>query len=333
MKTAVQCFSIICILAFSPSAYSKGPKYTDPEHADADFAFQGEYTGTILTDNGEHKFGVQVIAMGHGKFHAVAYAGGLPGAGWDGSKKVESDGSAGDGLVTFSTDHATATIKGDTLTIVAEDGRELGSFKRVLRKSPTLGKKAPKGATLLFDGSTVEHWEGGRKDDQNRLMAGTTSKDLFGDHSVHIEFLLPYQPEDRGQGRGNSGIYLQGRYEVQMLDSFGLEGKSNECGGIYTVRDPDINMCFPPLTWQTYDIDFTAARYDSKGTLTSPPRMTVRHNGQVVHDNVALPNDKPTRAAPRKAGADAGPIFLQDHGCPVKYRNVWVATPETQDER
>ena len=156
------------------------------------------------------------------------------------------------------------------------------------------------------------------------LMQGATSKQVFGDHKVHIEFCLPYQPKDRGQQRGNSGIYLQGRYEVQMLDSFGLEGKSNECGGIYTVKAPDVNMCYPPLSWQTYDIEFTAAKYDAEGKLLGKPRMTVYHNGYIVQDNVELPNDRPTRAAPNKAGPTAGPVFLQDHGCPVRYRNIWV---------
>ncbi|MBW3600671.1 MAG: DUF1080 domain-containing protein, partial [Planctomycetes bacterium] len=136
---------------------------------------------------------------------------------------------------------------------------------------------------------------------------------------------LPYQPQDRGQARGNSGVYLQGRYEVQMLDSFGLEGKQNECGGLYSVKDPDVNMCYPPLEWQTYDIDFTAARYDEEGKLTADPRVTVRHNGVVIHDDVELPGERNTTAAPVKPGPEGGPVYLQDHGNPVRYRNIWVA--------
>ena len=115
---------------------------------------------------------------------------------------------------------------------------------------------------------------------------------------------------------------MQGRYEVQMLDSYGLEGKHNECGGIYSIKAPDVNMCYPPLAWQTYDVEFTAARYAESGEVLANPRMTVRHNGVVVHDDIELP--KSTTAAPIKPGPQAGPIFLQDHGNPVRYRNIWV---------
>ena len=115
---------------------------------------------------------------------------------------------------------------------------------------------------------------------------------------------------------------MQGRYEVQILDSFGLEGKHNECAGIYEVKAPSVNMCFPPLSWQTYDVEFTAPRFDENGKKTSNARMTVRHNGVLVHENVEVPG--PTRAAPNKEGSEPGPIFLQDHGNPIRFRNVWV---------
>jgi 3-keto-disaccharide hydrolase len=108
-----------------------------------------------------------------------------------------------------------------------------------------------------------------------------------------------------------------------MLDSFGLEGKNNECGGLYELREPDLNMCYPPLAWQTYDIAYTAAIYDGDKP-TSAPRVTVTHNGMVIHKDVALPTDRSTRSAPVKPGPGGGPLYLQDHGSPVRYRNVWV---------
>jgi hypothetical protein len=158
-------------------------------------------------------------------------------------------------------------------------------------------------------------------DDQGLLIAGATSKRKFQSCQLHVEFLLPFMPTARGQGRANSGVYLQGRYEVQMLDSFGLKGENNECGGLYSIKAPDVNMCFPPLSWQTYDIDYTAAKFVD-GKKTQDANMTVRHNGIVVHKSVPLPHA--TTAAPVPEGPEPAPIYLQDHGNPVRYRNIWL---------
>ena len=128
-------------------------------------------------------------------------------------------------------------------------------------------------------------------------------------------------PTARGQARGNSGVYLQGRYEVQVLDSFGLAGEDNECGGIYQVSRPRVNMTLPPLQWQTYDIDFTAARFDSAGEKTANARLTVRHNGVLIHDDLELPG---TTGGGDPEGPEPGALHLQDHWNPVFYRNVWV---------
>ncbi len=153
------------------------------------------------------------------------------------------------------------------------------------------------------------------------LMSGTTSKLRFGDYTAHLEFKLTYKPFARGQGRSNSGVYHHGRYETQVLDSFGLEGKHNECGGIYSTAPPILNMCFPPLTWQTYDVDFTAARFEG-GKKAGNARMTVRLNGVIVHQDQEC--DHRTTASPLAEGPDPGPIHLQAHGNQVMYRNIWV---------
>ena len=158
--------------------------------------------------------------------------------------------------------------------------------------------------------------------DEGLLMEGAETKEPVGAFQLHLEFCLPFMPYARGQGRANSGVYIQRRYEVQILDSFGLEGAANECGGLYRQTPPDLNMCLPPLAWQTYDIDYTAARFDSAGAKTANARITVKHNGVVVQDNVELP--RATRAAPVKEGPETGPIYLQDHGNPVRFRNIWV---------
>ena len=293
----------------------------DAKQADADFAFQGEYSGNIEVDGNSTKVGIQVIALGGGKFRAVGHIGGLPGDGWDGQEKKEADGDVSNGTLTISGNEATVLIKGGVAVIQTNDGAKLGECQQVIRTSPTLGQKPPQGAIVLFDGSTADNFEGGQLDG-NLLMQGVTSKRKFQNYSMHLEFLLSYMPTARGQSRANSGCYAQGRYEVQILDSFGLSGEHNECGGIYTIKKPDLNMCFPPLSWQTYDIDFTAAKYDDAGAKTDNARLTVKHNGVVIHDKVAAP--KITTAAPVAEGKEPGPIYLQDHGNPIRFRNIWV---------
>ncbi len=294
----------------------------DPAKAvdDADFAIQGEYSGTLATNDGDLKYGVQVVALGGGRFNAVAYPGGLPGDGWNGVDKIYASGKTADGVTRLVSDQGSAVWKDNALLISDSGGTPIGSLKKVHRKSPTLGAKPPEGAIVLFDGK-VNRFEG-RVTEDGLLMQGATSKPKFQDFQLHLEFRLAYMPYARGQRRSNSGCYLQGRYEVQILDSFGLEGRDNECGGIYSVRAPSVNMCFPPLSWQTYDIDFTAARYDDSGKKVRNARVTVRHNGVVIHNDVELPHA--TRGNPVKEGAEPGPIFLQDHGDPLRFRNIWV---------
>ena len=295
------------------------------EKPDEDFAFQGEYVGELGAAGEKQKFGLQVIAIGKGQFRAVGYTGGLPGEGWNGEapNRVEEAGQRSGDKVTFNSQYGSGTIQNSVMTVFDPQGTQLGELQKLTRKSSTLGQKPPEGAIVLFDGTSADAWEGGKLSEDGLLQQGTTSKKKFGSHKLHIEFRLPYQPEASGQGRGNSGLYVQGRYEVQMLDSFGLEGRDNECGGIYSVRPPTLNMCYPPLSWQTYDVEFTAAKYED-GKLVAPPRITVLHNGIKIHDNVELPGDRNTTAAPLPVGPEPGPIYLQDHGNPVRYRNIWV---------
>lgn len=299
--------------------------YTTPEEAEqAGLAYklQGEYTGQVDADGQLMKYGVQVIALGDDKFRAVTFAGGLPGDGWDRTAEQMSVEATAEGdSVTFEGDGYSGKLTGDKLVITTESGDEVRTLEKVHRKSPTLGKKAPAGAKVLFDGSSADEWENGKIVQDNLLLADTYSKLKVKDHKLHIEFRTPFKPYARGQARGNSGVYVQSRYEVQVLDSFGLEGKDNECGGIYQVAAPDVNMCYPPLAWQTYDIDFTAAKYDDDGNKTENARVTIKHNGVVIHDDLELPKHTPGRM---QEGPDAAPIYLQGHGNPVVYRNIWV---------
>ncbi|RLS55860.1 MAG: DUF1080 domain-containing protein [Planctomycetota bacterium] len=259
---------------------------------DPDFKIQGEYA-----IEGQ---GVQVIALGEGKFRAVKYTGGLPGAGWDKKSKSAEEGDA------------------------AKIAEITKSLKKMDRTSPTLGAKPPAGAVVLFDGTEdalKAHWKpGARINEAGLLTQGCTTTDLMQDFSIHFEFQLPFMPNSRGQGRANSGVYLQGRYEVQILDSFGLDGLNNECGGVYTVVQPDVNMCLPPLVWQSYDVDFTAARFEGDKKVKNA-RMLFKHNGVVIHDREI---ERMTPGGPLSSESAApGPLYLQDHGDPVRYRNIW----------
>jgi hypothetical protein len=152
------------------------------------------------------------------------------------------------------------------------------------------------------------------------LLPGCTSKEKFGSGKLHVEFCLPFMPEARDQRRGNSGVYLQGRYEVQVLDSFGLKESDTGCGAIYSLCAPDQNMCLPPGAWQTYDVDFTAAQYQD-GKPVEDPIITVRQNGVPIVRKASLP--QATRGAKVAVGEEPGPIYLEDHGSPVRYRNIW----------
>lgn len=321
MKSKTFAFVLsLAVLPLTARAADKNTAYTDPAKVDADYAVQGEYSGEI---DGT-KIGVQVIALGDGKFEAVFYPGGLPGEGWDGNKesRIKVPGAMKDGAAVFTKENRKAEIK-DGKMVLSEDGAEAATFPRMVRESPTLGLAPPEGAVVLFDGDKhgVDGWKGGKQTEDGLLMQGCTSKKTFGDFDIHFEFRTPYKPKARGQGRGNSGFYAHGRYEVQILDSFGLEGLHNECGGIYSTKEPTMNMCYPPLTWQTYDIEFTAAKFKD-GKKTDNATMTVRHNGVLTHDKTVC--DHSTTASPMKEGPDPGPVFFQNHGNPVVFRNVWV---------
>jgi len=302
------------ILIVSAAVQAADPKktFTNPTDAGPDFAAQGEYLGSGIA--------AQVIAMGDGTFHIVGFAGSLPGGG-DSEKKKEADGKWDGDKVVFSSEGVTGQIQGNELTATDTEGTKF-VLNKTERKSPTLGAKPPEGATVLFDGTNAEAWAGGKMDADGNLQAGTLSKREFGDCQLHVEFRTPFMPGARGQARGNSGVYLQNRHEVQVLDSFGLSGENNECGGIYSKHRPKVNMCFPPLSWQTYDIDYTAARYDAAGKKTTNAKLTVRHNGVLVHEGAEV--DSATTAAGLKDGPGTGPIQLQNHGNPVVFRNIWI---------
>ena len=316
---------VLALTLVSNIGLSKDPKakaYLDPENAGQEYALQGEYVGKVQSDEGEKPIAAQVIAKGNGKFKIVGYPGGLPGEGWNrGDEQHDMDAEMSNGKLSFEFNEADVTIADGKIEVVA-GGQTVAELSKVDRESPTLGMKPPAGAIVLFDGKTAEAFDNGKLFNKKYLAAtGCSSKRKFGDHKIHLEFRTPFVPAASGQARGNSGVYIQSRYEIQVLDSFGLEGKNNECGGFYSVAEPVVNMCFPPLTWQTYDIDFTAAKYDADGKKTANARVSVKHNGLLIHDNIELPKATPGRHG---EGPQPDSLFLQDHGNPVLFRNIWV---------
>jgi hypothetical protein len=302
--------------------------YSDPEHTDADFKFQGEYASA--TD----KLGAQVRALGNGAFRTMFFAGGLPGDGWDGKtiiQKSPSTDTTTPGDASLDGDKVVidqiyqATCDGQTITGQTDTGAKF-ELKRVLRRSPTLGAAAPAGAIVLFDGTNLDEWQPGARMTPEKWItsagSGATTKRKFQDFKLHVEFMISYMPETQSiYQRPNSGVYLQERYEIQILESFGLVMGKHDCGVLYAQVTPAINMCYPPLTWQTYDIDFTAARYDSGGNKTKLGRCTVKFNGVTTIEDVEILHSTPGGI---KEGPEPAGIYLQAHGLPVFFKNVWV---------
>ncbi|MEQ1859926.1 MAG: DUF1080 domain-containing protein [Chthoniobacteraceae bacterium] len=303
---------ILLAVATSALAADPSPTFTDAASAGPDFAVQGEYTGEGCA--------AQVIALGDGKFRVVGWTPGLPGAGGEAEKKLELDAQRDGARVVFSSAEWKGEIADGAINGTNRDGKTF-ALRRIERQSPTLGAKPPAGAVVLFDGKSADQWKGGKMTPEGWLQCGVKSVREFGSGTLHVEFRTPFMPAARGQARGNSGVYLQDRFECQVLDSFGLAGENNEAGGIYTISKPKLNMCFPPLSWQTYDIEFDVAQFGADGAKTKDAVMSVKLNGVLVQDRVSV--GTATRAAGRKEGPELGPIQLQHHGNPVVYRNLW----------
>ena len=340
--------NIAAIVLLVLAAQGKGV-WTDPKDPTlpADYRVQGEYSGEIP---GGGKMGAQVIALGAGAFQAVLLPGGLPGDGWDGTSRLLLDGRLDGDKATFKTFEGnrkylaqkpeefsatrsipkgqkawSAEISGGVLKGQTDDGKAF-DLKRVERAGPSMGAKAPEGAIVLFDGTNTDEWKGGRLDKATGLLntdgADIVTKRKFSNYTMHVEFLLPYRPDARGQGRGNSGFYQVDHYECQILDSFGLDGLNNECGGFYTKAAPKVNMCLPPLQWQVYDMEFTNAVQGSDGKKSKNASATVKHNGVVIHDNQEISG--PTGGHRSDPEGTPGPIKLQGHGNPLQFRNIWI---------
>jgi hypothetical protein len=337
---------ILAAAALAGAAWAQNP--VDP--------YMGDWKGTLkMSDGTEQTVAVCMIPLGGGKYEAKFLSTleqrvptlhllrgffqrgdfkALDAVTLDASRAV---GTTDNGVV-FGVSLWAGKLEEGTLTGTVA-GKTKGEFKltQFKRTSPTLGAKPPAGAVVLFDGKTLDAWQSrdGKGPAKFRLVEGDAmqvnggdiiTKEKFKDMKFHIEFRTPYMPTASGQGRGNSGVYPQGRYEIQVLDSYGLEGADNECGGIYTVSRPAVNMCLPPLEWQTYDVTFKAARYDESGRKTANAHVTLVHNGVTVQDNTEL--RAPTGGAIDNKENEPAGIVLQDHGNPVQFRNIWAERVE-----
>ena len=259
--------------------------------------------------------------------------------------KVKTEAVWKNGKMTFDQNGFSGKITNDSFT-----GKKAGvafdtpfSLKRVHRTSPTMGKKAPENAVVLFDGSDLDAWErqgGGDptwltkdgyfevlpKKDNNNVGGSINTRQSFGDVKVHLEFRLPYEPEHRGQKRANSGFFMPGGYEGQILDSYGLDGMWNECGALYKQSPPRVNMCWAPGVWQTFDVEFKRLRRDSEGNKVDHAEFTVWHNGVKIHNSFQIKGATSNTQKGRELGESGknGGLSLQDHSNKIQFRNIWV---------
>ncbi len=203
--------------------------------------------------------------------------------------------------------------------------------------SPGEGTAPPSDAIVLFDGVSTAAWESAKTggaiewqvaDNAMTVVKGTgpiRTKQAFGDIQLHLEWRTPAEIVGNGQGRGNSGIFLQGLYEVQVLDSYRNRTYSNgQAASIYKQHIPLVNACRAPDEWQTYDIIYNAPRFNKDGMVISPARVTVIQNGILVQNNVELRGPTTYIGLPKYKAHENGPIILQDHGNPVSFRNIWI---------
>ena len=200
---------------------------------------------------------------------------------------------------------------------------------------------APSDAVVLFDGTNMDQWQGGDKwliEQGEAVAAGGSiaTKENFGDCQLHIEWATPKEVSGKGQGRGNSGVYFLGRYEVQVLDSF--ENPTyfdGQAASLYKTRPPLVNASRRPGEWQTYDIIFRGPRFDAAGQLLKPGYVTVLHNGVLVQDHTELLGSTAWDTPPAyTAHPGRAPLGLQFHGNPVRFRNIWLREiPEPEPQR
>lgn len=305
-----------------PAVSVKSVVLTSIPENDPEYALLGEFVGPISV--GENKYeplALQIRPIGGDNFEALQYRGGLPGQKTHKAEAIQLIGRRSGDFVVMSGGPWAIFVEKNHCLLVDREGNHVGRLERVVRESPTLGAQPPKDAIVLFDGTSTEQFTVGEMTSDGLLMQGADLKPMFQDFNLHAEFRLPYMPAETGQARGNSGLYLQSRYELQVLDSFAEEPTFNGIGSLYRTRRPDVNMCLPPLQWQTYDVAFTAPRWAADGSKVRNARITAWLNGVKVQDDVELQNKT---GAGQEEAPTLLPIRFQNHKDPVRFRNIWL---------
>jgi len=268
---------------------------------------EGEYEGD--------GYAAQVFALPDGLFHIVGWRHGLPGVATNAERIADGDGSRTGDEIHF---------KGNIWTAILDAGGELNgtddqghhwTLQRIERASPTLGAKPPPGAVVLFDGSEPSAWTNGRTDDVHLLRGGTESQQRFESFTLHLEFRLA------GDAPSAGALVIGGYYEIPLRDSFGREPDARSCGAILNRTEPLVNASFPRSQWQTLDIEFTAAAFDTQDRKTKNAVISVSLNGISIHKNqeIAGPTEELTPETP-----GPGPVCLRDTGESLRFRNIWV---------
>ncbi|WDQ14641.1 3-keto-disaccharide hydrolase [Rhodopirellula sp. P2] len=275
-----------------------------------------EFVGEFVQDDQAMQ-----VTPSEGRFYVSIYDGGFPGTGWNG-KPIVHEWLDREGIQS-----------------------RVAGWQKVDRSAAVVGKKPPANAIVLFDGSNTQAWQNGKIED-GVLKAGARTKDTFRDFRLYLEFMIPLKPEPpiSHPHRGNSGVFAVGAYEVQISDNFGLDPNPRAwqdmdmlkpvntwCGSIYGIREADWNVCLPPLAWQSMEIDFTAARFEN-GKKVTPAVISVTQNGVLLHDQVELPRGTGGGPAGPRPEVGEGPIYLQNHGNPNRFRNIWIVPRSPTDQ-
>lgn len=303
------------------------------------FQFQGEYAGEArFAPSGEPiKAGLQIAVYGENIFRGVLYAGGLPGDhinswenGYD-EMAIELHGEYKDHILHLKAEDSPVSVRKihDHFAVLDSDLNYLGHLKRVRRESSTSGMRSPEDSILLFSGKeeeVSEYWKDISEMSYNLLRQGAATREKYGDMRLHLEAKIGFMPLAPSQERTNSGIYIQNRYEVQIIDSFAMLPDMNSNASLYNEVKPEFNPTFPPLDWQTYDVYFRAPRFSGQGEKSENARVTVYLNGFLIIDDAVL--EQGTGAGARLEENPSAEFYLQDHTGPVRFRNIWIVEEE-----